>query len=315
MKKLAKLVVFFSLSFVLIFAASAGLRFLALRVEWVRTIPQGPETALASLISAAYWALSLALYGSLLLSLSYAARQRVFAPVSALCLCALSLAAGFGVFTALEHWEQVPAAANTAQVLGGPGLILTNSLSGNETAVVLLKGPANPAGARVVAIPGRILFYQGEASAWGNVLPSLPPVPFRNETPWFLRSLAIDIRLSAEQLGQRYRDGIVPFLIYAGALIFCLSSLRFLLKLSAWPLANLFLGCLGFRGILALETFFNSPDMQDVFDSFLQNRLAGSFAAEPLSLATPLIFAAFGLLAYVYSILVYLATRRGKDED
>ena len=97
------------------------------------------------------------------------------------------------------------------------------------------------------------------------------------------------------------------FLIYAGALILLLGSLGCVLNMSAWPLANLFLGCLAFRGILALEILLNSPEMQELFESFLENRL-------PLSLTVPLIFCAAGVLVYLYSILVYLAKRRG-DED
>jgi hypothetical protein len=308
MKKLTKLLVFFSLVFILMFAAAAGLRFLALRLGWLCAIPQLPEKPLSLLISAADWALSFALYGSLLLGLSYAARERVFTPAAALCLCILSLAFCFGAFTGLEQWKKVPAATGAVNALGEPGLVLTNSMSGNGTMVILLKGPAVPEGPRVAAIPNRPLLYQEEAPAWGSARPGLPPVPFRDETPWFLKSLAIDIRLSAEQMGRRCLDGALPFLIYAGSLILFLSSLGFIFRLSAWPLANLALGSLAFRGVLALETFFNSQDMQDVFDSFLQKKI-------PVSMASPLIFCGLGLLVYIYVVLVYLAKRRDIDED
>lgn len=278
---------------------------MALRVEWVRTLPQGPETVLSALIVAAHWALSLGLYGALLLSLSYAAREKIFVPAAVVCLIVLSMGFCFGVSAGLEHWGHVSPEQSVRRTLGGPGLILTNALSSNETAIVLLKGPAEPRGPRVAAIPGRPLIYQEEAPGPESI--DLPPVPFRDESPWFLKSIAIDIRLSAGQMAQCFSAGLLPFLIYTGALIFCLSSLGFILKLSAWPLANLFLGCLAFRGILALETFFNSPEMQDVFESFLENRL-------PLQLTVPLIFCAFGLLVHIYSILVFLAKRRSDDD-
>jgi hypothetical protein len=100
----------------------------------------------------------------------------------------------------------------------------------------------------------------------------------------------------------------MPFMIYSGALLFLLSSLGFILKLSAWPMANLFIGCLAFRGILSLETFFNSPDMQNVFDSFIGNWLH-------VDMAVPMIFCLFGLLVNIYSILVFIAKRRSHDED
>jgi hypothetical protein len=302
-KKLAKLALFFSLSFAVLFLAAAGIYFLAVHVEWVRTVPRKPGTVLTSLVAAGHWALPLAVYGALLLSLSYAARGRVFAPPAAVCLFALSLGFSFGASLGLEHWGHVPPANFSGKVLGEPGLILTNGMSGSETVIVLLKGPAEPGGPRVAAVPGRPLIYQEEAPA--DII--LPPIPFKNESPWFLKSIAIDLRLSAEQLEQRYNAGPLPFLVYAGALLFFLSSLGFILKLSAWPLANLFLGCLAFRGVLALEVFFNSAEMQDVFDSFLENRM-------PLSLIVPLIFCGFGLLVHIYSVLVYIAKRRD-DED
>jgi hypothetical protein len=168
---------------------------------------------------------------------------------------------------------------------------------------VLLKGPAEAEKARVVAVPGKPMLYQAELA--GRATARLPPVPFSDNSPWFLKSLAIDIRLNAENLQQRMNEGLAPFLLYAGALIFLLTSAMFILKFSAWPLANLFLGCLAFRGVLALETFLNSPDMQIVIDSFLQNRL-------PVTLAVPLIFCGIGLLAHMYTFLVFLTKKQAR---
>ncbi|MDR2434691.1 MAG: hypothetical protein LBD47_08995 [Treponema sp.] len=307
MKNLARLVLFFSLGFAVLFLAAAGLRYLAIRVDWVRTLPRRQGTMLTDLIAAARWALSLALYASLLLSLSYAARGRFSVPVTAACLVALPLAFSYGVSLGLARMENLPPVRDTAKVLGGPGLFLTNARRSSDTSIVLLEGPARPGGARVAAIPGRPLIYQSEAAGPGTAS-SLPPIPFRDDVPWFLQSMSIDIRLSAEQLEARFKAGPLPFLIYAGALILLLSSLRFILTVSAWPLANLFLGCLVFRGILALETFFNSSETQDVFESFLENRL-------PLSLSVPLIFCAFGVLVHIYSLLVYAAKWRRDNED
>jgi small-conductance mechanosensitive channel len=304
MKKLARLVLFFSLAFAVLFLASTGLRFLAIRVNWIRTLPREPETMLSELVMAARWALSLGIYGSLLLTLNYAAEKRIFAPLTTLSLLILSLGFSFGLSAALERMDNVPPARDIAKPLGEAGMILTR----NDISIVLLRGPEEARGPRVVAIPGRPIFYQAEPVGPNNTVLSLPPIPFRDESPWFLKSIAIDINLSAGQLQSHYRQGLVPFLVYAGALIFFLGSLGFILKLSAWPLANLFVGCLAFRGILALEIFLNSPEIQDLFESFLGKRF-------PLSLTVPLIFCALGALVYLYSVLVYLAGRRSNEED
>jgi hypothetical protein len=162
---------------------------------------------------------------------------------------------------------------------------------------------AEPMGPRVVALPGQPLIFQEAASASFD----LPPVPFGDNTPWFLESLFIDIRLNAENLQKKFTDGFIPFFFYAGSLIFLLCSLGYAIKFSAWPLANLFLGILAFRGILAFEAFFNTPEMQEIAGSFLKDML-------PVSLAAPLIFLGLGLLLHLYSFLVFVSKRRDNDE-
>ncbi|MDR0495029.1 MAG: hypothetical protein LBG95_05310 [Treponema sp.] len=306
MRKLIKLALFFSLSFAVLFLISTGLRFLALRVEWVRALSQEQEAILVEFISAARWALSFGIYGGVLMGLSYAARKEVFAPMALICVIALTLGFTFGIDQFLKNWENVPPAKTSTPPLGRPGLILSNNVRSSGTSIVLLEGPSRPGGRRIVATPGKPMLYQAEFAGRDLTRASLPPAPFSDNCPWFLKSLAIDLRLNAEILRQRLNEGMTSFLIYSGALVFFLSSLIFILKLSAWPLANIVLGCLAFRGVLALEIFFNTDEMQNVFDSFLQNRL-------PLALAVPLIFCVIGVLIHLYSLLVFLAKRRRSD--
>ena len=281
---------------------------MAIRIEWVRALSRQTESPLTGLIAAAHWAKSLALYGSILVGLGLAAREKIFTPAAVLCMAILSIGFTVGISLALENWESVPAARTAVLPVGGPGLILSNSERPSSTALVLLEGPARPEGARVVAVPGRPLQYQAPFAGRNPSLSGLPPAPFTDSTPWLLKSLAIDLRLSSENLRRLLGEGLMPFLVYAVPLILLLCSFSFILKFSAWPLANLFLGCLAFRGILALETFFNSPEMQDVFDSFLKEQW-------PLSLAVPLIFSGIAILAYLYSFLFYVAKRRGRNEN
>jgi hypothetical protein len=312
-KNIARLVLFFSLSFIILFLLSMALRYLHLWIGEVRLLPARPQTALPEFIAAARWALSLTLYVSLLFGLSYTARlnagllgagrHRLAAPVAMLCLCILSLAFSTGVSLGLERLGDMVPASGLSRPLGGPGLILTQG----DTTIVTLRGPGEIRGPRVVSMPGRSLVYQEQPLGPNNPTLSLPPVPFRDESPWFLQSLAIDFSLTGRQLESRLGRGLTAFLIYAGALIFLLVSLGFILKLSNWPLANLFLGCLAFRGILAAETFLNAPEIQDLFASFLENRL-------PLSYTVPLVFCLFGILINLYTFLVFLARRRSDEE-
>jgi hypothetical protein len=312
---MARLALFFSLFFAVFFLISAGLRFLHLRIEEVRLLPFQPRMLLPDGLSAARWALSLTIYASLLCGLSYTARQNAGllgrrrrllpAPLAMTCLFILALALGGGISLALERLENMVPAPAVSKAPGGPGLILTRG----DDSVVLLRSPDESRGPRVTAIPGRPLLYQERPLGPNNTILSLPPVPFRSETPWFLRSLAIDFSLTGRQFENRLGEGLLPFLLYAGALIFLLISLGFIQKFSNWPLANLFLGCLCFRGILALETFLNSPETQFLFAEFLGNRFP-----LPLSWTSPLIFLSFGVLINLYTFLVYLAKRRNDEE-
>jgi hypothetical protein len=301
-KGLAKLALLFSLSFIIILAAVTGLRFLSLRVDLARSFQQSEETVSIFIISV-YWALSFTLYFSLLLSLSYAARKHYSQIMTILTIGILSVFCTFGISLVLRNWNDIPSEKSGVKSLGENGIILSNSINRNETAIILLQ--KDPLGPRVIAIPDRPLQFQEAGSV--NTGFGLPPVPFSNETPWSLRNISIDIRLNAEMLAARLRDGEVSFFIYTGALIFLLVSLGFTMRVSAWPLANLFCGALAFRGIIALETFFNSVEMQDIFSSYFKNYL-------PVTWAVPIIFAGFSVLIHLYSILVYIAQRRADDD-
>jgi hypothetical protein len=302
-RKLLKLVLFFSLSFALLFLITTGLRFLTLRVEWIRALSLEQGAILIDLLSAARWAMSLCLYGGILIGLSYAVRKEVFAPVALPCIALLTIIFIWGIGLLVENMEYVPSDKTREQPLGKPGLILSNTILPSGTVIVLLQGPAEPNGSRVVATPGKPMLYQSEFAGKNLSIANLPPAPFINDCPWFLKSLAIDLRLNAQLLWQHMDDGLLPFLMHTGSLVFLLCSLMFILRFSAWPLVDMFLGCLAFRGILSLEIFFHTPEMQEVFASFLQNRL-------PLSIVVPLIFCGVALLIYLYTLLVYLIKGR-----
>jgi len=296
-------VIFFSLSFVIVFAVAACLKFIELRVEWARNLPPKPETSLTLFITAAHWALSAALFSTIIIALNYSVRKGYFALMSILCVMIMSMVFCLGISSALEHWKSVPPSQTTGVSLGANGLILSNSLNRSETAVILLKGSSEPFGPRVVSIPDQPLSFQETASA--NF--ELPPVPFADNTPYFLKSLSIDIRLNAEMFQQKFRENFSSYLLYAGSIIFLLCSLGFAIKFSVWPLANLFIAVLAFRGILMLETFLNTPEMQEIIGSFLDNKLS-------VTLAVPMLFLGFGMLVYLYSFLVFVIKGRKINE-
>ena len=307
MKNFARLTLFLTVCFVVLLAAAVLLRLLSSWVDVARIIPLGARPG-EDAAEAAWKALPVAIYLSILLALSYSARRNMAIPLTLSCIlvlgCVFVICGALGLSRA---GALKPALKPVPPVQGNPGLILTQS----DNAVVLLKESGDVRGPRVVSIPGQPLIYQEVPLGPNNTIIRLPELPFGGSTPWFIRSLDIDFSLSAGELRSRLGEGFPSFAVYAFSLILILASLRFLLELSQWHLANLFLGALAFRGILALETFLNAREI---------NTLIGTFLAEkvPSMLITPLVFCALAVLIILYTLLSRIAravvSRRGGDE-
>ena len=327
MRNFARLILYYSLTFIIIFAAVTGLKYLSLQVDWAKNLPPKPETPLTLLIASANWALALTLFLSIILTINYIVRRGFFPLVSILSVMVLSIVFCYGISHALNLMKSVPSAqvmpaaeprrdgdSSAAGVqLSEKGLILSNSLSRNVTSIILLEGTANPYGPRVTAIPGQPLTFIEPANPaqmprLSDTELKLPPIPFVDDTPWFLKSLDIDIRLNAEMFQQKFSEGILSYLMYVGSFIFILCSLGYLLKFSAWPLANLFLAMIVFRGIISLGTFLNAQEIQDVIGIFLNNKFL-------TSLAIPILFTGFGILVYIYTMLTTAAKRKPGNDD
>lgn len=306
MKNPAGLIVFFSGCFAIALFSFSIIRFFQFRIDAVRFLPGREVPFFLEIISIVQWALPIALYLSILLSLNYTAQKNMPVPLSVLYLTLLSLGLTLAVSEGIVRLEDMPArpARESPPPLGGPGLIFSRG----DTTIVLLDVPSNIRGPRVVSLADRPLAYQEVPLGPNNTILELPPAAFRDETAPLLNSLGVDFSLSARQFGERRNAGFIPFLIYSFSLIFLLVSLRFVLEMSRWPLANLFLGAVVFRGILSLETFLNAREIQAFFEPFLGNRLEASFI-------TPAIFGALGLVILFYTALNRAARSRRANEN
>jgi hypothetical protein len=303
MKNFARLALAFTICFIAIFAAAALLNFLGLWVEAVKTVPfrQGRG---ADFTASGLKALPAALYITVLLTLSYTARRKMTVPLSIIGIFVLSFGFVLGFTLGIGHLDNVnlPPPVFKA-VKGEPGLILSRG----DTSMILLKGSDVSDGPRVAVIPGQPLIYQETPLGPDRAVLSLPSLPFGTDKTWFISSIAIDFDLVSREFKDRLGQSFFWFCVYAGALVFFLSSLRFLLDLSRWPLANLFLGALVFRGVLALETFLDTPETKEFLGSFLGERLLGP-------VLTPLVFCVLGTLIVVYTLLVSLAGGKEKAD-
>jgi hypothetical protein len=288
-KNLAKLILSFTFSFIVILILAGLAGFLR---DWVDTALLFPPAA-APVLSVVF---APALYFSLLIGISYSSRRRVPYPLSLVTLLVLStglaMAASIGI-SRLEKMELTGIRVPPPRV--APGLVFT--LTPADTQAVLL----GPEGGRILSLPGQALFF--ESSSYG--LRQLR-LPFREERGAVLPGISADFARSSRVLKAWFNAGLVPFAMYAASLSLFLVSLGCLVNISFWPLANLFFGAMAFRGALALESFLNAEETHLLLSAFAGNII-------PESLINPAIFTILGILILLYSGLVYLARGRRSE--
>jgi hypothetical protein len=306
MSNIARLALFFSIFFIIGFALAGAVEYISLALDAATTVPAGPPVKAGQFVGALQKIFPLILYCAILMGLSYSARRRI-APAAAM-LCVFILAGGAALGTSLglrnlkaEAMEAPLRFGGETKTLGSPGLILSRW----DVAVMLLDDPGRSDGSRVISIPGRPLIFQETPSGPDNAV-----AVFQNGAPGAALGLLLDSALAAEQFASRLNRGLLPFALYGGALILLLSSLRFVLALSSWPLANLFCGALAFRGVLAFQTFIDSRSVQTFIIDFFDKRIDGS-------IISPVIFACLALLVLLYAFLAGLArsgSRQGRRQ-
>jgi hypothetical protein len=300
MKGLARLALFFNNFFILSFLVVAGVRFFFIWTGAVRAIPAHIVEPSVALVAAAKDSLSMVIYSSVLFSLSYSVRRAMSSAFSIFFILLFTFVFSFGLSLTLNRLETADSSTRiTRETLGETGLILS---SGGVT-TVLVGNPADAASPRVVAMPDSPLILRGTPSAPGGAFPSLPPAPFYSSDSRIVDTLGQEFNLVSEQFFARLKSGAFFFCIYLFSLVLLLSSLRFVFEIFAWPLANLFLGALVFRGILSFEVFLNSEETQNLIAFFVGRLIPSGFIS-------PVIYTAIALLVLVYTLLV--GTARGR---
>ncbi|MDR2633010.1 MAG: hypothetical protein LBC51_05220 [Treponema sp.] len=293
MKNILRLVFVFSLSFAVLFVVFLVMHWLQSRLDpamqsegrllWISVLP-------------------ITIYGAMLLGLRYTIRVSIPIPLAILSLVILGLLCTGGLALGISRFTMPAYSRATLFSLGKPGLLLSMP----DKAVVLLYDPQDPSSPQVLSLPGKPLVYLHTPQE-GNSPRRLaaPLVSFRTASPPFLQGILNDFASTAAQLQTRLNLGFVPFMIYIGALIVLLSSVRFICTLGAWPLANLCVRILVFRGVLALEAFLNTPRIQRDLLSLLGSRL-------PQSLLSPVLLYTLGLLFILSALILHLIRKRSR---
>jgi hypothetical protein len=300
MKNLARLALFFSNFFILALLVATGVRFFFIWTSAIRAIPAHIVEPSTALVAAAKASLSTAIYFSVLFSLSYSVRRAMSSAFSIFFLILFTFAFSFGLSLALNRLETVESSARiTHKTLGETGLILS---SGSVT-TVLVGDPADAASPRVVAMPDNPLILRETPAAPGGTFPSLPPAPFYSSDSRIVDTLSRDFNLVSERLFACLKSGAFFFYIHLFSLALLLSSLRFVFEIFAWPLANLFLGALVFRGILSFDVFLNSEETQNLIAFFVGQLIPSGFIS-------PIIYTVIAFLVLVYTLLAGAARGR-----
>jgi hypothetical protein len=309
-RNLARVILFFTVSFLLCFVLAAAFRWFFFYLDAVRVIPALKFAPLSSLARALKTAIPAALYLCLMLSLSYAARNGA-GPLSAIpvlfllsltsCL-ALSLGRFRLAIPALNAAAGGQERESAPPTLGQRGLRLLEG----EVSIIVLGEPSDPASPRIVAAPGEALYYLSVPGGIRNTPPRLPPVPFlRNVFP-LAGSIFADLDRAAEAIDVRQQAGFSTLLVYLASLCLMCVSFYPVFSASLWPLVNFFLGMILFRGILAFQVFIESDQIQNFIFFF-----AGRFI--PKSVISPAVFGIAGTLALLYTTLLFAGKGRKRE--
>lgn len=301
MKGLARLILFFTLCFIITIVLFSLCIFMDKWLDGAAHIPALSIAMLPALLASLRACIPGAVYITVLLTLSYAARRGLPFPLSLVCLFLLVVAASGALYLGTVRADRFDAMTrtDTPRTLGSPGLILSQG----NISMVLLESPGQEKGARVVSIPEQGLLYQSLPVGPENQALPLPPAAFNAPLPYFLRSIFLDFSIAGARYESLLAGGFHYFIAYLASVCLFLCSLGFLFKISVWPLANVFIGALVFRGALAFETFINSREVLEILDAYIESGI-------PRPFVSALIFGLAAALILLYSLLARLAGRR-----
>ncbi len=306
MRKIIRLILFFFATF-----ASLLLFFTIAAVFHLRSA--GPASIAAP---ASFWGefaallmgrLSVTFYASVLLSLSYAARREISVPVSMICIFCLALGFFVGSFVGTSALAKrfSPAGENVKIIsLGERGLIVSD-----EGAQAVLFDPHH--GYPRLAVSTRTAFeYQAEprGDAGGSDKAAADGVAFmllKNEESLFVSVSGLANQFAAvSRTFSSLKGDFSQFLLYTATLLFLLVSTRFIMNLSSWHFANLIFGAAAFYGILRLETFIDSEQVQNMLSQVVQG-------AVPDNLISPGVFCFLGIIFSLIALFIYLGSNKG----
>jgi hypothetical protein len=247
-------------------------------------------------VNAAHTGIPFTLYLSVLLGLSYTARKkiRIIPSIVVIFLLAVGWTVLFAWATA--HIPPHPYVSRTSVSLARDGLIMTAE-NGQKSVFPSAASPLPSAASEGMLEPDKTPQMPSPAK----------PLSFKSDRIFFIQNISKDFLHLAENFDQLRETGFVNFTLYAAGLVVLLVSMRFIMDLSVWALANLFLGFIAFSGIFTFELFINSTSFHRLLLSLVTDGIS-------TSLINPLILCVAGLFVMGVNGVVYSIKKKGRNE-
>ena len=307
MKGIARLILVINICFVIVFLLALSVSLFQLRVEILQTKPILFGVSAEELINAIHIAFPFTIYTAILLGLSYTARRNFPNLPSIIIVMIIGICYSFLISIGIKTLSNTLDESHSSKriVLGSAGLIFSNS----DRITVFLEDPSNEQSPQVVATSNQPLEYKRtttfqNSSETAKSFKVMSAIINENSILYTIRR---DLDFLVIQFRNRLMENFIPFIVYMISMVFLLSSLRFIMDISVWPLASLFLGILAFRGILSLDVWIESRSSQIFLILFLGDYL-------PSWLITPLIFYVIGMVFLILTIISAIKRKRRFDE-
>ncbi len=303
MKGVARLILFASIFFTFILLTATAVATLQHWILAAQIIPPAPFALLPELAAAVWQVVPFVLYITILFSLSYSGRRGILAPLSTVLLTLLVGGAVIGLGEGLDRLEQSLklAGSATAQTPLRTGQIRSYGM-GNA---VLVGRDTGPDADWVIAQPGKPLSLRRMDA---SMAADLSVSTLRRSVPPSMQGLIADLAAYAERFRARRETGRLPYMAYVLSLAFFLASFRFILQITKWPLADLFLGTILFRWLVSLDLFIGSPEIIG-FIADLGGPLVPRVYAQPFGMAV------LAVLLNVFMFLNFLARDKSRDRS
>lgn len=305
-KNVLRLVLFYLIAFLFFLLLGTGVSTMRVWMDGAFGIPPHSISVYSTVLYFLGATLPAAAFGASLLVIPNGMRRGPLLTGTVVLFLSTAVLTGVTYGTSVLRRTTVPAPRDlNAQVLGAPGLIVDYS----EASLIYLDDPGNGLGKAVVAKAGAPLRVTSAREAQASVQRMRETSPFGPslETPATFSSLERVFSGAAHRLSLAGQEGLMALLAYSLALALLMASFSPFAGVTKWPLADLVLCAIFYRGLLEFEGIVASGPVV---------RFASALGlGVPQDYLVPGMLGAVGLLILVAGSLVRFLSGRREPSD